>query len=566
MDLMRFTPTPYDPMEWAAKPFTERARLACQAWATQGYAAPFGIYLVYAIKVGFYVGVFFGICAYTPGCNSILDPIAFQKAILWSMMFEGLGLGCGSGPLAGRYDPPVGGVTYFARVGTTKLPLFPGVPVIGSMTRSWLDVLVYVGAQLCILRALFAPGPAIDPALLWPIIALIAVAGVLDKTLFLIFRSEHYWVTTICFAFTPDWIVGAMCVQIALWFWAGVSKLNHHFPSVCCVMLSNSAVMRSETIRRWLYKSYPDDLRPSRFATVAAHMGVSLEFGVPLVFLFGGGTPEAITLGLVLMLCLHVFITSHVPMGVPIEWNFMVVYGVFALFYTHPEVSPLSIVNQPVLAGILLVWLVIIPLLGNLFPRAISFLLSMRYYAGNWPYSVWLFRTDALHKIDRVTKNTETVDKQLMKLFPLEQAIAVGGRALAFRLMHLQGRALPELLPRAVDNIDSIEAYSYSEGELVASIVLGWNFGDGHLHQEQLLAAVQAQCGFEEGELRCVFVESQPLFQGTLGFRIHDAKTGLREEGKLEVRDLLRRQPWATRQTISVAPDPALEPLSTASS
>jgi hypothetical protein len=96
--------------------------------------------------------------------------------------------------------------------------------------------------------------------------------------------------------------------------------------------------------------------------------------------------------------------------------------------------------------------------------------------------------------------------------------------------------------------------------------VLGWNFGDGHLHQEQLLAAVQAQCGFEEGELRCVFVESQPLFQGTLGYRIHDAKTGLREEGKLEVRDLLRRQPWATRQTISVPPDPALEPLSTASS
>jgi hypothetical protein len=48
--------------------------------------------------------------------------------------------------------------------------------------------------------------------------------------------------------------------------------------------------------------------------------------------------------------------------------------------------------------------------------------------------------------------------------------------------MHLQGRALPELLPRAVDNMDN---YAYSEGELVASVVLGWNFGDGHLHQER---------------------------------------------------------------------------------
>jgi hypothetical protein len=326
-------------------------------------------------------------------------------------------------------------------------------------------------------------------------------------------------------------------------------------------MLSNSAVMRSERIRRMLYKNYPDDLRPSRFATVAAHMGVSLEFGVPLVMLFSN-TPETMALGIVLMLMLHVFITSHVPMGVPIEWNFMVVYGVFALFYAHPDVSPFAITEYPVLAGVLAVWLVIIPLLGNLFPRAISFLLSMRYYAGNWPYSVWLFRMDAQHKLDRVVKNTETVDKQLMALFPLDQAIAVGGRALAFRLMHLQGRALPELLPRAVDNLDN---FAYSEGELVASVVLGWNFGDGHLHQEQLLEAVQAQCGFEEGELRCIFVESQPLFQGTLGYRIFDAKTGQREAGKLEIKDLLRRQPWATRQTISVPPEPALEPSAASS-
>jgi hypothetical protein len=561
MDLMRFTPTPYDPMEWVAKPFTERARLACQAWALQGYAAPLGIYLVYALKVAFYIGVFLGICYFTPSCHSLLDPIAFQKAILWSMLFEGLGLGCGSGPLAGRYDPPLGGVLYFARTGTTKLPLFPGVPVIGNITRSWLDVTVYLAAVVSIVVALFAPGPSIDPAVLWPIIGLVAVMGVLDKTIFLIFRSEHYWVTIICFALTPDWIVGAKWVQLALWFWAGVSKLNHHFPTVVCVMLSNSAVMRSQTVRRWLYRNYPDDLRPSRFATVAAHSGISLEFGVPLVMMFAS-SHNTVMLGIVLMLLLHCFITSHVPMGVPIEWNFMVVYGGFALFYAHPDISPFAITNHPLLATILGLWLVVIPLIGNFFPAAISFLLSMRYYAGNWPFSVWLFRMDAQHKIDLVKKNCETVDKQLMRFYPLEQAIAVGGRALAFRLMHLQGRVLPELLPRAVDNLDN---YAYSEGELVSSVVLGWNFGEGHLHQEQLLAAVQQQCGFEEGELRCIFVESQPLFRGTLAWRIVDAKTGQREAGTMDIRDLVRRQPWATRQTISIPPDPALEPIGTAS-
>ena len=59
-------------------------------------------------------------------------------------MFEVLGLGCGSGPLTGRYMPPFGGALYFARPGTTKLPLFPGAPLIGRDTRSWLDALLYV--------------------------------------------------------------------------------------------------------------------------------------------------------------------------------------------------------------------------------------------------------------------------------------------------------------------------------------------------------------------------------------------------------------------------------------
>jgi hypothetical protein len=71
-------------------------------------------------------------------------------------------------------------------------------------------------------------------------------------------------------------------------------------------------------------------------------------------------------------------------------------------------------------------------------------------------------------------------------------------------MMHLHGRALHTLLPKAVGNIDD---YEYLDGELVSGVVLGWNFGDGHLHNLPLLRAVQEQCGFEEGELRCIFVE-----------------------------------------------------------
>ena len=55
-------------------------------------------------------------------------------------------------------------------------------------------------------------------------IVLLPILGVLDKPIFLAARSEHYWVMMMCFAFAGDWIAGCMAVQLALWFFAGVSK------------------------------------------------------------------------------------------------------------------------------------------------------------------------------------------------------------------------------------------------------------------------------------------------------------------------------------------------------
>jgi hypothetical protein len=115
------------------------------------------------------------------------------------------------------------------------------------------------------------------------------------------------------------------------------------------------------------------------------------------------------------------------------------------------------------------------------------------------------------------------------------------GKVLGFRVMHLHGRALQGLLEKAVDRV---EGYEWVDGELIAGLALGWNFGDGHLHDEGLLAAVQAQCGFEEGELRCIFVESQPLLGRTMSWRIADAKSGQLESGEVAVKELLSRLPW----------------------
>ena len=172
------------------------------------------------------------------------------------------------------------------------------------------------------------------------------------------------------------------------------------------------------------------------------------------------------------MLMLHTYITSNVPMGVPIEWNVIVVYSGFALFWAHPDVHLADLGSVP-LALFLVVMLIVVPLVGNLFPRYVSFLLSMRYYAGNWPFGIWLFRGDSYRKLERLTKTSPWIYDQLSRFYYPAIGLAVVGKVLGFRLMHLHGRAIPQLIPKAVDRL---EDYEYMDGELIAGMVLGWNF------------------------------------------------------------------------------------------
>src|SRR5262249_41090212 len=157
-------------------------------------------------------------CGFTPTMGSLrdigswwLEPIAFQKAILWSMLFEILGLGCGSGPLTGRYLPPFGGALYFLRPGTTKLPIFEGVPIVGGVRRTWLDAGLYAATIAVTVAALASPAP--ERAALAAIAALLFALGMLDKTVFLCARGEHYWTTIIVMVLASDFVPGAKAVH-----------------------------------------------------------------------------------------------------------------------------------------------------------------------------------------------------------------------------------------------------------------------------------------------------------------------------------------------------------------
>ena len=110
--------------------------------------------------------------------------------------------------------------------------------------------------------------------------------------------------------------------------------------------------------------------------------------------------------------------------------------------------------------------------------------------------------------------------------------------------MHTHGRALGGLVARALPEGADEADYRLRDGEIIAGPLIGWNFGEGHLHNEQLLAAVQRRCDFDEGDVRVIILEAQPIHRQTQAYRILDAKTGLIEEGYVDVADMLSRQPW----------------------
>ena len=543
---------PYDPERVVSAPFPERVRLVCRTWANSSPNRP----SVMALYWGKYFFVLIGLWAFWcsfnagyPGFFAIGDWAftneAFKKAMVWSMCWELFGFGCGWGPMNARFEKWFGGCRHFARVGTIKLPLFRGAPLIGGDTRNWLDVGLYVLNQALLLRVLISP--EVTPELLLLPFVLVAVNGVLDKTLFLVARYEHYWVVmaALVFAAADDlWISGAKLTWSFIWIWAAVSKWNSHFPSVIMFMMNNGPFF-PKFLKKSLFKNFPDDLRPSGFAEKMAFFGHVSEFAIPVLLLIAAWTGNVwLLLGTcILFTGFHSFIGLNNPNGMPVEWNILMIYGGWFLFWFHPEAMISDMTQMPLLFAAMLFSLVVVPTFGNLVPSKVSFLPSMRYYAGNWAYNVWLFKKNgSTEKLGKLKKTSGTVNEQLADMIedPMELEFAKT-MMLCSRFMHFQGRPLLEALPVAVDDIDD---YEWFEGEVLGGTILGWNFGDGHLNGEQLLRAIQPICGFEEGELRVISVESQPLFGETMHWRVYDAVSGKIAEGKTRMEDYKDHQPW----------------------
>ena len=89
-----------------------------------------------------------------------------QKVVLYTMLFEVVGLGCGFGPLNNRFFPPLGSILYWLRPSTIRLPPWPNpLPLTKGTARTPVDAALYAALLVMLLVALFADGTGPVPAL-----------------------------------------------------------------------------------------------------------------------------------------------------------------------------------------------------------------------------------------------------------------------------------------------------------------------------------------------------------------------------------------------------------------
>ncbi|WP_375484840.1 DUF3556 domain-containing protein [uncultured Mycobacterium sp.] len=552
-----------DMAEWSKGTRSEKIQPMARHWAEVGFGTPVALHLFYVVKIGLYIlgGCLFaltttGIDGFTAVGSWWSEPIVFEKVVLYTMLFEVVGLGCGFGPLNNRFFPPMGSILYWLRPNTIRLPPWPDrIPLTKGTARTPIDVALYAALLVMLLLCLFSDGTGPVPALgtdvgllprwqIWVILGLLAVLGLRDKVIFLAARGEVYASMTVTFLFPGvDMIVASKLVFLVIWMGAATSKLNHHFPFVISTMMSNNPLIRAKSMKRAFFERFPQDLRPGRLSRIVAHGGTTVEMCVPVVLFFShGGWVTAIAAAV--MVCFHLAILTAIPMGVPLEWNVFMIYGVGALFVAYPQLG-LSDLKHPVPVAILFVVIAGIVIAGNLFPRKISFLPGMRYYAGNWDTTLWCVKPSAEEKITRGLVTIASMPAaQLERFYGSQEAAQIPiYMGYAFRSFNTHGRALFTLAHRAMAGQNE-DDYVITDGERICSTAIGWNFGDGHMHNEQLIAAMQERCHFEPGEVRVVLLDAQPIHRQTQQYRLVDAATGEFERGYVRVADMVTRQPW----------------------
>ena len=245
------------------------------------------------------------------------------------------------------------------------------------------------------------------------------------------------------------------------------------------------------------------------------------------------------------MVAFHLFIISTFPLAVPLEWNVLFAYATIFLFSGFPAWDGYARVEHVLAvadgrdrrgAGVL-------PDPGQPAPRpgvvpAVD--APVRRQLGLGGVGVRPRRRGEAEQASRAAPKNQ-IDQFIAFGYEPKWAEVTMQRAIAWRTMHSQGRGLFSVLLKTLPDIDR---RTVREAEFVCNSLIGFNFGDGHLHNEDLIAAVQRQAAFEPGEFVVVWVESQAWGSKVQHYKVIDAALGVIERGTWKVADAVNEQPW----------------------
>jgi len=279
------------------------------------------------------------------------------------------------------------------------------------------------------------------------------------------------------------------------------------------------------------------------------------ELVPPLVLLFSHN--HTVTLAaVVFMVFYHLFIISTFPLAVPLEWNVVFMYVVSFLFLGFPAQHGYSVGDMS--TGLLILTVIgvtFFPILGNLRPDLVSFLPSMRQYAGNWASAMWAFAPGCEKKLDdHIVKAAKMQKEQLQLDEPMlgydeRTAEMVMNQLLGWRSMHSQAKGLNSVMMNTLG--DDIDHYTVREAEFSCNAIIGFNFGEGHFHDQRLINAIQKRCNFAPGEFIIVWVESEAAFRGRQHYWVVDAAVGVIERGSWSVKESVDALNWLPDGPIS---------------
>ena len=574
---------PVDPAVFLNSPLQTRMRTLAQHWGEYGFGTARNINVIYIFKIVVLYALA-GVALATIGVSAFWevsiwwnDPIVYQRLVVWTVLLEAMNLAGSWGPLAGKFKPMMGGFLFYSKVGTIRMRPFSWVPGTAGHYRTGLDVALYYAFLASLAVAIVLPGVPNAEVSAWmtetwgkpghglvsaiPLAAALAfwlLLGLRDKIFFLAARAEQYLPLFLFFAVLPtlgtfaDMIIAGKLAIVTSWVGAAVGKFGRHFTLVIPPMISNTPFWAPKWLKRSMYRSFPNDMRPSKAASLTAHvLGTIVEIAAPLTLLFSTNS-VATWAAAILMACFCFFIISTFPLAVPLEWNVLFGYLAFALFIGFPAQQGFSVgdFSNPMLLIAVLAILLFFPILGNLRPDKVSFLPSLRQYSGNWATALFSFTPGAEAKLNAITRPTMNQVDQLQGMgIPYVAAEITLQQTIAWRSTQSQGKGLFSIL---YTYLPDVESRTIREGEFLCNSLTGFNFGDAHMHGYQILPALQEKCHFEPGELIVAFVESQPIHKGTQAWKLVDAATGVLAEGTWNVAEMVDQQPWLENGPISL--------------